>query len=203
MSAFISSQPNLALEGKSPLPVNAAMDSAVRPINISLAESKLQLKRATANDVTDIRTLIQGLADHVNESDAVNITLDQLRLDGFETSTPLYCALLLQDMETERACGVAIIYFGYDIDTGRFLYLEDLFIEKEYRGKRGGKSVMLALASIAQMLDCGSFVWQALDWNTSALEFYAKMGAKIQHGLLTSKFAGDDLLSFSDNSTMW
>lgn len=198
MDAFLSSQKNLNVYIKSPAATaNAAVDAAFEPVNASLAESNLRLKRATAKDVTDIRMLIQGLADHVKESDAVNITLDQLQLDGFETPTPLYHCLLLQDVETEKSCGVAVFYFGYDIDTGRFLYLEDLFIEEAYRGKGAGKSVMLVLASIAHMSDCGSFVWQALDWNTPSLNFYAKMGAEIQKGLLTSKFAGDKLVSMA------
>jgi len=191
--SFASSHPTT--QGR--ITVNAAIDTSLEPINISLAESKLQLKCATAGDLNDIRILIQGLADHVNESNAVSTIPEQLRLDGFETPSPLYYCLLLNDMDNGKACGVAIIFFGYDIDSGRFLYLEDLYIEEKYRGKGGGRAVMLALASIAQVLDCGSFVWQALDWNTPSLKFYNKIGAKVQQGLLTSRFAGEDLRRFA------
>ena len=190
---FVSFQPTV--EGN--MTVNAAIDAALELINVVMAPSKLQMKRATAEDLSDIQTLIQGLADHVNESDSISITPEQLRLDGFETPSPLYYCLLLNDADTGRACGAAIIFFGYDTDSGRFLYLEDFFIEEKYRGKGGGKSTMLALASVAQMLHCGSFVWQALDWNTPALQFYERIGAKVQTGLLTSRFAGKDLERFA------
>lgn len=179
------------------LSVNDAIDAALEPFNVSLQESKLQLKRATVNDLLDIRTLVQGLADHVKESDSISTTMEELRLDGFETPAPLYYCLLLNDTDTGKACGVAVIFFGYDIDSGRFLYLEDLFIEEAYRGNGGGKTAMLALASIAQMLNCGSFVWQALDWNKPSLLFYENLGAKVQQGLLTSRFAGKDLETFA------
>lgn len=180
------------------LSIHDAMDAAIDAANASLPSlSKLELKRATADDLTDIRSLVQGLADHVKESDSITTTPGQLLLDGFETSDPLYYCLLLNDVDSKRACGVAIIFFGYDIGSGRFLYLEDLFIEESYRGKGGGKSVMWALASISQKLDCGSFVWQALDWNKPSLLFYEGIGAKIQEGLLTSRFAGDNLVKFA------
>jgi GNAT superfamily N-acetyltransferase len=77
------------------------------------------------------------------------------------------------------------------------LYLEDLFVEEQYRKRRAGKSTMLALASIAQTLGCGSFVWQALDWNKPSLEFYERIGARVQENLLTSRFAGRDLARFA------
>lgn len=194
MKDFVSYQP--AVEGH--MTINAAIDAALEPINLTqLKKSKLRLKRATADDLIDVQTLVQGLADHVNESDAVNVTLEQLRLDGFETLAPLYYCLLLYDTETGKACGVAVIFFGYDIDSGCFLYLEDMFIQEAYRGKRGGTSTMMALASIAQILGCGSFVWQALEWNTPSLKFYDSIGAKVQQGLLTSRFAGQDLERFA------
>lgn len=191
--ASIKSSAPTATTANSNLAVNDAIDAALKPINDSLKESKIQMKRATVDDVEEMRNQVQRLAIHVKEPNAVKTTLDQLRLDGFETPIPLYYCLLLYDTETNKTCGVATIFFGYDVDSGRFLYLEDLFVEEEYRKRRAGKSSMLALASIAQMLDCGSFVWQALDWNKASLEFYERIGAKIQQNLITSRFAGEEL----------
>jgi GNAT superfamily N-acetyltransferase len=86
----------------------------------------------------------------------------------------MYYCLLLED-STKTVCGIAFIYFGYDMRNGRYLYLEDLFFEERVRGKGGGKKVMLALANICPLLDCRMFMWQSLDWNTRALEFYANI----------------------------
>lgn len=178
--------------------VNDAIDECLEQTNESLRDSKIQLKRATVDDLTDMRNQVQGLATYVKEPGAVKTTLEQLRLDGFEAPSPMFYCLLLYDTETSKACGVATIFFGYGIDSGRFLYLEDLFVEEKYRGRRAGKATMLALASIAQTLGCGSFVWQALDWNKPSLEFYERIGAKVQGNLLTSRFAGKDLVRFAD-----
>lgn len=193
IAAFVSAQAT----SNSSMHVNDAIDDCIECINRSLRESKIQLKRATVDDIDDMRNQVQGLATYVQEPDAVKTTLEELRLDGFETPSPMFYCLLLYDMETSKACGVATIFFGYDIDSGRFLYLEDLFVEEQYRKRRAGKSTMLALASIAQTLGCGSFVWQALEWNKPSLEFYERIGARVQENILTSRFAGKDLARFA------
>ena len=94
---------------------------------------------------------------------------------------------------------MAFLYFGYDVDTGRFLYLEDLFVEENMRGKGCGSLVMAALALIAKGAGCIGFVWQALDWNTPALTFYENIGAEVQDGLLTTRFCGETLRDFVKN----
>jgi GNAT superfamily N-acetyltransferase len=177
--------------------VNEAIDVCLEPINVSLKRSKIQLKRATADDLNDMRIQVQKLANHVNEPDAVKTTLRQLKLDGFQAPSPLFYCLLMYDTDTGKACGAATIFFGYDVVSGKFLYLEDLFVEEEYRGRRAGKATMLALATVAQELGCGSFVWQALDWNKPSLEFYGRIGAIVQDNLVTSRFAGEELERFA------
>lgn len=67
----------------------------------------------------------------------------------------------------------------------RFLFLEDLFIQKEYRGNGFGKAIMYTLALISTNLNCNRFVWQALDWNDPALKFYSSIGANVCQGLMT------------------
>jgi RimJ/RimL family protein N-acetyltransferase len=88
---------------------------------------------------------------------------------------------------------MAFFYVGCTVKGGRFMYLEDLFIEEFHRGKGAGSAAMKALASAALAMKCQRLVWQALDWNTPALGFYKKIGAKIQSGLLTSRYANRQL----------
>jgi GNAT superfamily N-acetyltransferase len=92
---------------------------------------------------------------------------------------------------------MAFCYLGRKLDSGSFLYLEDLFIEKNYRGNGAGTFIMKSLAALALCLDCSRLVWQALDWNTPALTFYNKLGAKVVDGLLTTRFAGQALKDFA------
>jgi GNAT superfamily N-acetyltransferase len=161
-----------------------------------------RLRVATSEDVDTIGRLVQGLADFEKEPDAVNVSVDQYRVDGFE-ARPLFYCFLMEDVSDKTAqpyaCGMAFCFIGSKLGSGPFVYLEDLFIEEKYRGKGGGSLVMRSLAMLGQTLNCEKLVWQALDWNTPALTFYSKIGAKVQDGLLTSRYAGQKLKDSVDN----
>jgi GNAT superfamily N-acetyltransferase len=161
-----------------------------------------RLRVAKPEDVDIIGRLVQGLADFEKEPDAVNVSVDQYRVDGFE-SRPLFYCFLMEDVSDKTAkpyaCGMAFCFIGSKLGAGPFIYLEDLFIEEKYRGKGGGSLVMRSLAMLGQTLNCEKLVWQALDWNTPALTFYSKIGAKVQDGLLTSRYAGQNLKDSIDN----
>jgi GNAT superfamily N-acetyltransferase len=152
--------------------------------------------------------LVKGLADFENEPESVHVTKEQYRRDGFTSGqSPLFHCLLLEDPSSETitgekneqkpyVCGMGFTYFGFSFGEGRFLYLEDLYIDKEYRGKGGGSMMMQVLKEVAQSTNCVRSVWQALDWNTPALTFYNKIGGRVQDGLITSRYASDDLQQF-------
>jgi GNAT superfamily N-acetyltransferase len=161
--------------------------------------TNFRLRVASPEDVDTIGRLVQGLADFEKEPDAVNVSVAQYRVDGFEAQPLFYC-FLIEDVSDKTAppyaCGMAFCFIGCNLGAGPFVYLEDLFIEENYRGKGGGSLVMRSLAMLGQTLGCEKLVWQALDWNTPALTFYSKIGAKVQDGLLTSRYAGQKLKDF-------
>lgn len=169
------------------------------------APSGFRLRLAGSDDLDDMFRLVNGLAVFEKEPDAVNVTIDHYHIDGFTTEMPLFYCLLMDYSFSEDdpwyACGLAFCYVGCTYDAGRFLYLEDLFLEEAYRGKGGGTYIMRTLAATAVSLDCCRLVWQALDWNTPAVEFYNKLGAKVVEGLLTARFAGPNLEAFSSAAT--
>lgn len=117
----------------------------------------------------------------------------QNRVDGFE-ARPLFYCFRMEDVSDKTAqpyaCGMAFCLIGSKLGAGPFGYLEDLFIKEKYRSKGGGSIVMRSLTILGQTLNCKKLVWQALDWNTPALTFYSQIGAKVQDGLLTSRYAG-------------
>jgi GNAT superfamily N-acetyltransferase len=76
------------------------------------------------------------------------------------------------------------------------LYLEDLFVKPEYRGKGFGKTMLAFLAKLAKDRDCGRFEWAVLDWNKPAINFYSSIGAKSMDEWITNRLVGkrlDDL----------
>jgi GNAT superfamily N-acetyltransferase len=135
--------------------------------------------------------LVKCLAIFAHEEDAVNVKKEHYGVDQ-----ELYNCILLWDRESQRYYGMAFFCFGYDLAQGQFLFLEDLYIEEEYRGKGQGTIVMAALASIARGVGCTGFIWQCLEWNARALTFYDGIGAKMLNGLITTRFCDQHLENF-------
>ncbi|KAG7344147.1 acyl-CoA N-acyltransferase [Nitzschia inconspicua] len=168
--------------------VHNSIGSVLKRINSD--QYKFQLRLATKLDVEVMCSLVHGLAVYVKEADAVRLGASDYERDGF-LNNPLFYSLIV-DTKNEKGdyfpCGFAFFFFGYQLGKGRFLHLEDLFIESEHRQGGGGSLAMATLAQIGQVLDLDNFYWQALDWNTGALSFYNKIGANIIDGLKTSRY---------------
>lgn len=175
------------------------INNAVELTNTELKQHGLKLHRATEHNLDDIETQVAGLALFEREPESIHVNKEHYYIDGYKTNPPLFYCLLLQDTKTNTFHGMGFFYFGYDVYQGRFLYLVDLFIEKSHRGRGGGSMVMYTLASICKQLSCTGFVWQALDWNTPAITLYQHIGAVVQNGLLTSRFAGAHLTAFVES----
>ena len=159
-----------------------------------------RLRLAKLDDLQDMTRLVQGLADYCEESDAVHMQASDYVQDGFDLDDPLwYCLLVDKTCEdgTTVTCGYAFFFAGYILGEGRLLYLEDLYLEVDHRGGGGGGTVMKALAGLCRAMKCTRLYWQALDWNTAGLSFYAKIGAKIHQCEKTSRYATADLRRFA------
>ena len=167
----------------------------------------LKLRRGTEQDAKSILSLVNGLASYEKALEEVHVNETIYRIDGSGEHPLYHCILLEKEMvegdddkdDSPVVVGMGFFYFGYSIandSCGKFLYLEDLFIEEPYRGNGYGKAIMYALADICMQLDCERFVWQALDWNSPALKFYHSIGAKICDGLTTLRFDKDKIASF-------
>ena len=151
----------------------------------------LHIRPAEAADVSVILRLIRSLADYEREPQAVTATEADLLRDGFG-ARPLFHVVLAE--WKGAPVGFAFYFFNYSTWQGKpGLYLEDLFVEPEYRGYGIGKALLVHLAQIAVTRGCGRFVWQVLDWNEPAIKFYEKVGATVLREWLTVRIAGDAL----------
>ena len=151
----------------------------------------LHIRPAEAADVSVILRLIRSLADYEREPQAVTATEADLLRDGFG-ARPLFPVVLAE--WKGAPVGFAFYFFNYSTWQGKpGLYLEDLFVEPEYRGYGIGKALLVHLAQIAVTRGCGRFVWQVLDWNEPAIKFYEKVGATVLREWLTVRIAGDAL----------
>ena len=91
------------------------------------------------------------------------------------------------------------IFYNYSTFQGRpGIYLEDLFVDPQFRGKGIGKALLLHLAQIAVRENCGRYGWQVLDWNTPSIEFYQSLGAKMMREWLTMRVEGAALKNMAE-----
>jgi GNAT superfamily N-acetyltransferase len=135
----------------------------------------LSIRPATVNDVTLLRTLIRELAEYEKELDNVLITEADLARDGFGRQPKFRVLLAYWDQEP---AGYALFFDFYSTWRGRQMFLEDLFIREAFRGRKIGKSLLAAVARIAQGEGCHALRWEVLDWNRTAVEFYESLGAE-------------------------
>ncbi len=133
------------------------------------------IEPATAADVPLILQLIRELADYERAPNDAVATEEGLREVLFGEA-PSASVLLARDGETP--VGFAVYFFNFSTWLGRpGLYLEDLFVRPELRGKGYGRALLERLAQIAHERGCGRMEWAVLDWNEPAIQFYKKLGA--------------------------
>jgi GNAT superfamily N-acetyltransferase len=151
----------------------------------------LHLRPATRADVPLILSLIRELATYERDPDSVVATEEGLLRDGFG-ERPLFQATIAEWSGTP--VGFAFWFFAYSTWRGQpTLYLEDLFVRPDARGRGIGKEMMRYLARTALDTGCGRFVWQVLDWNEPSIRFYESLGGKIVKEWLTVRLDGEEL----------
>jgi GNAT superfamily N-acetyltransferase len=158
----------------------------------------LVIRAARPEDVGTILKLIRGLAEYEHEPLAAKATEEDLLRDGFGGEPRFHCVIA----EWEGvAAGFALYFYNYSTWKGRpGIFLEDLFVWPEYRGKGIGKALLLHVARTAVESHCGRYEWQVLDWNTPAIEFYEGLGAKRMAEWLPMRVEGDALLELARRS---
>jgi GNAT superfamily N-acetyltransferase len=133
------------------------------------------IRDAVVADIPIILHLIRDLAAYERAPDEVVANEEGLRnvLFGHEP-----CAKVVLGFCDDEPVGFAVYFFNFSTWLGRpGLYLEDLFIKPEARGRGYGRALLVHLAQIARKRGCGRMEWAVLDWNEPAIQFYKKIGA--------------------------
>ncbi|MEE1221052.1 MAG: GNAT family N-acetyltransferase [Bacteroidales bacterium] len=135
----------------------------------------VKIREAERKDCPIILQFIKELAEYEKESDAVEATIEILEESIFEKQQAK--VVLLE--EDGQSVGFALYFFNFSTWRGKAgLYLEDLFVRPQYRGKGYGKMLLSYLANQAVEQGCQRFEWIVLDWNKPSIDFYKAMGAK-------------------------
>ena len=152
--------------------------------------SRLKFRWAEEKDAALILRFIRELAAYEKLSDQVVATEPLLREWIFEKKK----AEVLFPMEEGEEVGFALFFHNFSTFLGRAgLYLEDLYISPEYRGKGYGKATLQKLAQIAVERGCGRLEWSCLDWNQPSIDFYLSLGAVPLEEWTAYRLTGDTL----------
>ena len=151
----------------------------------------LIIRAATVDDVPQILKFICALAEY--EKLAHEVTANEPLLHATLFGPSPAAKVLIAEWEGVSA-GFALYFNNYSTFLAKpGIYLEDLFVFPEYRGKGIGKALLVALAKQCVANNYGRLEWSVLDWNTPAIEFYQSMGAKLMDGWTVNRVTGDAL----------
>jgi GNAT superfamily N-acetyltransferase len=158
--------------------------------------SDLTIREANKQDIPALLALIRELSEYEKLSHLVVATEESYRQALFG-ETPVAEALMA--FYAGEPVGYAIYFRSFSTFLGRAgLYLEDIYVRPETRGKGIGKKLFVAVARIARDRDCGRFEWCVLKWNTPAIEFYDALGAESLDGWLMMRLTGESLAKVAD-----
>ena len=158
------------------------------------------IRPARVEDVPVILQLIHDLATYERAPDEVTATEEQL-MEVFFGDRP--AAEVLLAFEGQSPVGFAVFFYNFSTWLGRpGLYLEDLFVKPEKRGKGYGRALLVELAKIARDRDCGRMEWAVLDWNEPAIKFYQTLGAKPMHEWTVFRLTGNEIAKLAESGRL-
>lgn len=148
----------------------------------------LEIRAAKPTDVATIHELIRALADYERLSDQVVAT--EASIDSALFGTPPAAYAMVAELDG-AGIGFALYFFNFSTFLGRpGLYLEDLFVKPERRGRGVGRALLAELAQIAVARGCGRMEWSVLDWNAPSIAFYRSLGAEPLSDWTTFRLTG-------------
>jgi GNAT superfamily N-acetyltransferase len=149
---------------------------------------QLTIRPARASDVPIILQLIRDLATYERAPNEVTATEEELSkvLFGDKPAAEVLLAFV-----GEEPVGFAVFFHNFSTWLGRpGLYLEDLFVKPEDRGKGYGRALLVELGKIARDRGCGRMEWAVLDWNRPAIRFYRRLGAQLKRQWILTRLTG-------------
>lgn len=148
----------------------------------------VNIRKGRREDVPRVYALIKELALYEKAPEQVTLSLEELEQDGFGPN-PIYGLFVAE--KNDKVVGIALYYEKYSTWQGRCIYLEDIVVTEQERGKGIGHQLFQAVIGVAKARNSARMEWQVLDWNEPAINFYKKYNANLDgewyNGKLTRK----------------
>jgi len=150
------------------------------------------IREGKIEDLPRVLELVRELAVYEKAPEQVTNTVQMMEKDGFGPNAIFGFFVAIKD-STNKIIGISIYYYRYSTWKGRRLYLEDIVVTETERGNGAGK--MLFDRTMSKCLEdgCTGMMWQVLDWNTPAINFYKKYGADLDEGWINCNLQADEI----------
>ncbi len=157
-------------------------------------EKMIRIRKATPADAGLIYRFVRELAEYEKALHSVVTTEAEIRetMLGPDAVTHVFVCSI-DDIDV----GYAVYFYNYSTWLGKKgIWLEDVYVTPEFRGRGAGKALLKHIASIAVRENCGRFEWSVLDWNRPSIDFYESLGARPQSEWITYRMSGEALGEF-------
>lgn len=161
--------------------------------------NQVQIRQGVKQDLPQVLELIRELAEYEKALDAVTVTIEDLEKDGFGDH-PHYWFIVAED--NDKVIGISFYFIRYSTWKGKFLFLEDFVVKESYRGKGVGALLFEKTIKIALEMKAKGMIWQVLDWNEPAINFYKKYNAQIDDQWLNGKLNEQQLINLSQDENL-
>lgn len=156
------------------------------------ASPEFRLRTAGPSDASVLSALIRELAEYERMAEEAAPDVNRLRRHLAPEAFPRCEAIIAEREADGEPLGFALFFQNYSTFLTRWgLYLEDLFVRPEWRGKGVGFALLQSVARVARERDCERMEWAVLDWNTPAIDFYHRIGARPMGEWTTMRLSGD------------
>jgi GNAT superfamily N-acetyltransferase len=157
----------------------------------SKSAPRFRIRAGMPRDIPAIVSLIRGLAKYERLTRYCRTNARRLRRDGFGRHRYFETLVCTRD---GKAIGFAVYYFAYSTFASTpVLFIEDIFVEPNERGNGAGAALMKALAQVAVRKRCSQMEWIVLDWNTRAIQFYRRLGARLDRSWVLTRLTGANI----------
>jgi GNAT superfamily N-acetyltransferase len=153
----------------------------------------IRIRTGKKEDLPQVLDLIKELAEYEHALHEVTNTLGMLEQDGFG-SNPVFGFFVAE--EQDCILGIALYYYRYSTWKGKRLYLEDIVVTENQRGKGTGKLLFEATMKKVLDEDCTGMMWQVLEWNKTAIEFYKRYNARFDSEWINCHLEADQIGAF-------
>ena len=161
----------------------------------------MKIRKGKPEDMKAVLGLIKELAEFEKEPDAVLVTEADLIRDGFGTN-PLFQVLVAEiesDSNRKEIVGIALYYYRFSTWKGKTIHLEDLVVKESMRGTGLGYTLYSEILKQGKKDQVRRVEWNVLNWNTAAIEFYKKSGAKILDDWMVVQMDEEGINNFVEN----